>query len=543
MRERRGALLDEVLGGVTPGLPVALCGPSGSGRTVFCLQQVYAALARGESAAFVTAEPARLVLQQGQSMGLAFEPALRERRLVLLELEPDSPATTRVHGGEVFAGAVLEAAPDAQLVAIDPLTILTSELIDEREMRAVTRGLFGPLASAGCAALVTVEREALEESPVLVRALKDACGVFAEISFDEGGGHVLRVTKSRTAGCSDRPVAFRVGRGGPYRDDDGDDGDGGDDNGGDRVVAPAPGAPRHPPEAPPIAAKPLARSPAAGAAADASETRRRLLVVEDEAVTRTMMVDWLSPLYDVAVAADGFAAVSSALQGRPDLVLLDLHLPRASGYEVLRVLRGAGVTLPVLVVSGQLARASDRIRALVLGATDLMPKPVQHFELLHKVDALLRYASGPDLGVDVQDAEALLGEESARRQLDEPAFRERLARACRFGEQFALASTLVAIEAPSADALDALSGVAEERLRPEDALLLVGKQRALLLLVACATESAEPVVKRLGECLVESGTSPCGLRWRSAEARPRSDESNWEDLFQTLDPWPAVLRA
>jgi CheY-like chemotaxis protein/archaellum biogenesis ATPase FlaH len=507
------ALLDEVVGGVVPGLPIALCGPMGSGRTVLCIEQVYGALARSEVAVFLTAEPGRLLLQQAHSLGLAFEEFLRSRRLRLLELEPDAPVALRTHGGEALARAILAAAPGARLAVVDPFTALTSDLLDEGEMRAAVRGLFEPLAAADCAVVVTVELEALEERPALARAIKDGCGIFAELAMSGDDERNLRVAKSRTGRCAERPVIFRVGPRGPARQ-------------GQEPRARGASTARD------------SSLPSSGEGASALPAPARILVVEDEGVTRAMLRDWLSPLYQVEEARDGFAAVSAVFERQPDLVLLDLHLPRASGYEVLRVLRAAGVTRPVLVVSGHLARASDRIRVLVLGATDLIAKPVHRFELLHKVEALLRYDPAPSPVAARGDAEVLLGEESPRRTLDEPAFRERLARALQFGDEFGLPSTLVAVRAPSADTLDAFIGAAETHLRPEDAVLTVSKSSALLLLVACPLDQAAPVARRLARALAQSMPTPPGLRFRACEARARGRDEDWTDLFRELQPWP-----
>ncbi len=529
------------MGALVPGLPVVLCGSGGSGRTVICLQQVDAVVARGVSVALLTSESPRLLLHQAAALGLRLDRTLRQQRLRLLELEVEAPELLRTHGGEALAESILEAAPGAGLVVIDPLTALTSNLFDETQSRAAIRGLFESLAAAGSAVLITAEREALEASPGLARALDDACGIFAELEIGAEGGRTLRVTRSRTTGCQLGPLAFEIGDAGPVL--------------APGAVAGEPPPMARPPEVdpaaesrePPPAARPLEPAPAppppdpapaAQASEPGSEPRRRILVVEDEAVTRTMLCDWLSGSYEVDVAEDGFAAISAVLHRAPDLLILDLVLPRASGYEVLSALRGAGASLPVLIVSAHLFRASDRIRLLVLGASDLMAKPAQRFELLHKVDALLRYAPPPKTLEGIDDAEALLGDTQERRRLDDAELRRRLERAASFGQQFDLPSSLVAVEASSAEVLDALVGVCERRLRPEDALLLTSKRRAILLLVACQIQTTEPVLKRLGAGLEEAGTSPRQLRYRAWKVRSRPPEQGWEDLFSDLERWP-----
>jgi len=510
-------LIEQVLGPARPGLPIVLCGGSGSGRTVLCLQQVHAALARGEAAALLTAEPPRLLLQQAESMGLPLESALEDGRLRLLELEPDAPSSLRAHGGAALAHALCEAAPESRFVVIDPLTVLTVELLDEGEMRAALRGLFDGLAAAGWSALLTAELEAVEESPALGRALRDSCGVFAETTI-ETEGHGLHVAKSRTGISAETRVRFHVGVGGPVVADPEADPDL-----GAVTASPAPAAPK----APEIASGTQAESTA----------RPRVLLVEDEKLTRNMLQEWLERDYEVEVAEDGFEAISAVLQRRPDLVVLDLHLPRADGFEVLRALRGAGVMLPVLVVSATLARASDRIRSLVLGATDLMPKPIQRFELLHRAETLLRLAPADSDVPDLPDAADLLDPEGGRRLLEDEDFRERLQRACRFGEQFDLPSSLVAVEAPSTDALDLLIGGAERRLRPEDAALQVSKTRLLLMLVACGGEQVPAVLRRLASDLEDAESGPGRLQLRVWDAAPTAD-TDWARYFEGMTGWP-----
>jgi DNA-binding response OmpR family regulator len=120
----------------------------------------------------------------------------------------------------------------------------------------------------------------------------------------------------------------------------------------------------------------------------------RVLIVEDN---RDLAYGLRNNLeiegYQVDVADDGAAGLARAKETRPDLVVLDLMLPRMDGFRVLRALRDDALTMPVLVLTAR-GEESDKVRALKLGADDYLTKPFGLLELLARVEALLR-RSGP----------------------------------------------------------------------------------------------------------------------------------------------------
>lgn len=95
----------------------------------------------------------------------------------------------------------------------------------------------------------------------------------------------------------------------------------------------------------------------------------------------------------VRVARDGAEGLSAARAETPQLVILDLMLPDQSGFRVLRELREGGLASPVLILTARGAE-EDKVRGLRLGADDYVTKPFGLLELLARVDALLRRASG-----------------------------------------------------------------------------------------------------------------------------------------------------
>ena len=118
--------------------------------------------------------------------------------------------------------------------------------------------------------------------------------------------------------------------------------------------------------------------------------RRRVLVVEDDRAIREGIADALSfHGYSVLQAERGDVGMEKALHGGCDLVLLDLVLPGADGLAVLREVRRARPTLPVIILTAR-GEESDRVRGLQGGADDYVVKPFSIRELLARVDAVLR---------------------------------------------------------------------------------------------------------------------------------------------------------
>jgi DNA-binding response OmpR family regulator len=120
----------------------------------------------------------------------------------------------------------------------------------------------------------------------------------------------------------------------------------------------------------------------------------RVTVIEDEAPIRRGVVDALRASgYEVAEAADGTRGLEEASRPGVDLVLLDLLLPALDGLEVLRELRKARPTLPVIILTAR-GSEDDRVRGLKMGADDYVVKPFSARELLARVEAVLRRSMG-----------------------------------------------------------------------------------------------------------------------------------------------------
>jgi DNA-binding response OmpR family regulator len=115
----------------------------------------------------------------------------------------------------------------------------------------------------------------------------------------------------------------------------------------------------------------------------------RVLVIEDDAeITDVLRRSLRHEGYEVRTAGDGIAALDVAAEFFPDLVVLDLGLPRLDGIEVCRQLRAEG-DVPILILTAR-TETDDRVTGLDSGADDYLVKPFERQEFLARIRALLR---------------------------------------------------------------------------------------------------------------------------------------------------------
>ncbi len=120
----------------------------------------------------------------------------------------------------------------------------------------------------------------------------------------------------------------------------------------------------------------------------ATATARVLVVEDDEAIADVLRRSLRAEGHEVQSAGDGVQALLAAERFAPDLVVLDLGLPRLDGIEVLRRIRKDS-DVPVLILTAR-TETTDRVEGLDTGADDYLPKPFEQAELLARTRALLR---------------------------------------------------------------------------------------------------------------------------------------------------------
>jgi two-component system alkaline phosphatase synthesis response regulator PhoP len=120
----------------------------------------------------------------------------------------------------------------------------------------------------------------------------------------------------------------------------------------------------------------------------------RILIVEDEPDMILGLKDNFEfEGYEVVTASDGATGLERARSDKPDLLILDIMLPRLSGLEVCKTLRGEGFSAPIVMLTAR-GQEIDKVVGLELGADDYVTKPFSIRELLARVRAILRRSEG-----------------------------------------------------------------------------------------------------------------------------------------------------
>ena len=128
-------------------------------------------------------------------------------------------------------------------------------------------------------------------------------------------------------------------------------------------------------------------------AAGGSDRKTRILIVEDEpAMVQGLLDNFEYEGYEVISAVDGAAGLERALSDEPDLVVLDVMMPKLSGLDVCKQLKAKKPGLPIIMLTAR-GQEIDKVVGLELGADDYVTKPFSIRELMARVKAVLRRAS------------------------------------------------------------------------------------------------------------------------------------------------------
>ena len=245
------------------------------------------------------------------------------------------------------------------------------------------------------------------------------------------------------------------------------------------------------------------------------DVRPRLLVVDDEEDAREALLEVLEPEYDVLTAPDGEAAVELAREEHPDVVLMDLVMPRLDGLGALERLRGDATTsdIPVIFVSGH-GDDAVKVRSLDLGAVDFLQKPFSERELRARVERTLRLVRSQTALREAAQTDALTGLANLR------AFRARIEEEVKRARRYHTPLTCVMADmdqlkpindelghAAGDRAIAAVAAVIREELRETDFGARYGGDEFVLLLPHTAADEgrvfAERVCTRLHETVLE----------------------------------------
>lgn len=124
-----------------------------------------------------------------------------------------------------------------------------------------------------------------------------------------------------------------------------------------------------------------------------------LIVEDDEAMAAALCEGFGVEGHKVTVARDGIEGLTQARSDAPDLIILDVMLPKMSGLDVCKTLRAEGRDVPIIMLTAR-GQEIDKVLGLKLGADDYVTKPFGFMELMARCEALLRRVEGRTAGVE-----------------------------------------------------------------------------------------------------------------------------------------------
>ncbi|MBM3318218.1 MAG: response regulator [Candidatus Eisenbacteria bacterium] len=407
-------LLERALGGLMPGHAYLFHGGGGVGKTVLALQVARAWTGGGRRVLFLTADLPESLLDQSSLLGLSLQPAWERGDLVLCAYAHGAAADVRAHGMRAFLERLRAAGGEqASALILDPITPLFEAFGGAAAIERDVRLLCDTLRDWRWSVAFLADTNELRQRSGLREALAARCAGVLELSPARGRPNpaespfILKVERARQV----TPAGGLV----PYA-----------------IVLEAGLIP---------VSTPSEEESFADARAD--RPARVLLGVGEESEEIPALARLLRRTMEVEVVADGATALARAATWNPDVLLLQADLKPLSGYAVCRALRQGRYTVPVILMTGKGRRRSDRVRALLNGATDLVQTPFDLREVAGRIRMASRMrVASLETGVELHLLEVL----SARARdnlLELPEFLEGVGVALRAAGRFSSPVSLV----------------------------------------------------------------------------------------------------
>jgi CheY-like chemotaxis protein len=461
-------LLDDHFPGLQAQRAYFLHGGTGCGKTLLGLQFLAAGVARGEPGLLVTRERPSDVLAQARHFGCELDRPLAEDRIVILEFDADCNAHIQRHGWKACLDELHRHVESRGIrrAVFDPLQALIMPGFETVRLRADLRYFLDRLETWGWTTWLLARSETTRDHAALAHIGSEITAGTFEIEPATSTAPAALVARTmRTAMGPQRRVDFEMVAG--------------------RGMVAAAVLPDHAPRARPV-----------------------VLVADDDPFIVRLLDKHLGSDYDVQGAGDGLEALTRTVRDRPDVLVLDIHLPRISGFDVCRSLRSCRIDVPILLVSGTAVDASDRLRGLLLGAHDYIVKPFHAREVAEKVRAATTFRSAK-AAPTTTDLDVLL-EAALQRTVPEARFLELLAQACDNAARYGAALGLVRCrwELATDEARSRVLNAVERITRPEDAVSLHGATEVRVLLHTEDRAGTTAYIEALRQALLTDHADP-----------------------------------
>ncbi|MBU1702248.1 MAG: response regulator [Candidatus Eisenbacteria bacterium] len=476
------SFLDDHIGGFLSGKAYLAFGEGGSGKSIMGLQYALGAVKNGEAAVYMVMERPADLIAQGMSLGLGLDPAVKSGRLIFLEYDRDVTSRIMRFGWKPFLEQLepLRQEGEIRRIVFDPIHPLFAGTTEEGRLRYDLRYLVETLQEWNWTPLFLNDRGATQGHPSFYRVFTEVCyGVFElqdEIENLESNKYLF-IHNIRQSSDRMRKIPFQIVA--------------------DRGIVERS-----------ISRPDVIEIPVAVQGKEEEEPAMpTVLFADDDPFVRSILKKALRKEFNIILAEDGAEAVTFALSEKPDVVVLDVEMPRFSGFEVCRTLRARGFDRAIIFISAA-GSQEERVKGLSLGANDFITKP---FDLL-VVQEKIRNASRirvTSAGPRQQNIplETLLDTAHGTR-LSGAEFRMRLARACEGIEKFDVPIGIVQLnwdaEQLGEDAVQRIHSDLENWSRPEDLMTFNDHNEALVVLNAEGRSGTIAYIRKLRRFWVQN---------------------------------------
>ena len=346
-------VVDERLGGLQPGRTYVLTGAPGTGKTIACLEFLFAGITEGEQVAMLTVDDPGDLLAQGDFLGIDLDDALRREQLVLLRYQLDfarrfSRSVSPEIAFEEFRRLLGPVAP--KRIVIDSIAPFLEA------GHASGAGITAALSfvdSLGATSMVTFPGDLAGLYDRRLEPMMQRAGAILHFSAQPDRTGQIEIRKVRFKVPSTAPILFQI--------------------------------------TPGVGIAPLNDSRARRHEDVPDDTRRKLLLLDLAGGFPPEHIAALRSSFDVAVREGVASALSNLLQSSPGVILIDVKRDLVrDAIALVRELRRSGSRAPIVLVTAYRLRSTDRARALRAGADDFIPADVDPDELLMRVEGVAR---------------------------------------------------------------------------------------------------------------------------------------------------------
>ncbi len=517
-------VIRRLLGSIVPGHVYLFHGDRGVGKTVLGMQLAQSWIRGGGLVLYLSTVRPTEFFQHAADLGLPLEAYWQCQQLILGEYGPRAASQFRELGAEAFLDRVAEAAQDLPVagVVVDTLDPLIDTVSNRVQLREQLTALVDGLSRRGWTTLLLCGGKILEEKGGAGSLLRDLC--WATVSMQRcrpslwdrvrgetpAGSLILKIEKARQPTPSGAELPCEIVQGAGLLP----------------VPEPARAADR-------IVPQPM------------QTDLPKVLFISPDPGFFDGLADLLEGTARVQTVADGVEGLSRAVTWSPQVILAESAIPRLSGFGIARALRQGHYGMPIILISRNNRRHSERVRAYLNGATDFLCHPFDARELVYKVRVMSQMSLHTfERGIEEQMMDVLLS--NARSHiLSVPAFLQALSLSLCTGGRLAAPVTLIGFSFEGSEP-EANAGVWERfrdlidtQARNGDLICLPAPHRAAVLLCHETERGADAFGRRVRRELTRAGLHGVGrpASWQIAIASSTIQLPHGEqpDLRQILD--------